>query len=296
MKNSTIPDLIFRKPCVGRLSSLSNDGRRWRVKCIRAGSRLIVKCYPVRADYTQVRHHRGRSRPAQNSLNLRNSMEQFRLLSLNNFSGSDLFVTLTFSDEPDERVFQLDQKVFLERMKYFFRKLRNLAQREIKYIGCREDVNENNEPIRTHVHLLISGASKEEIGKAWPYGEVKKIEKTGQNIDNIIAYCCKTFPYKEDNTQRYIRSKNLVPPDESDSKTLDLRNAEDWEELEAILSYPREYFEEFYPEYILSEEPKIWQSEFISGYYLNAELVDRHSPDWQVMAKARRLTGVYDPP
>ena len=296
MRKSNRPDLIFQTPFTGKPSVFPNAGMRWRMKIIRAGARIIVKCYPVRADYTQPRHHRGRGRQAQKSLNLRNSMEQFRLLCLNNFSGSDQYVTLTFCDEPDNRAFSPEQKVFRERIKYFVKKLRKITGHDIKYIGCREDVNQNNEPIRTHVHLLISGAEKEEIEKAWSYGEVTKIEKIAAGIDNIISYCSKTFPLKEDNGQRYIRSRNLVPPDESDSKTLDIRYADDFDELETILDYPKEYFEEFYPEYILPEEPKIWQSEYISGYYMYAELINRHSPDWQILAKDKRLSGEFSPP
>ena len=290
------PDILFMQPCFYKPSAFSNAGMRWRVKIIRAGSRLIVKCYPVRVDYSQKRHRRSCSRKSQKSLNLRNSMEQFRLLALNNFSETGLFVTLTFSDEPENRALYLDQKEFLERMKYFFKKLRKITGREIKYIGCKEDVNENNEPIRSHIHLLISGATKEEIKKAWIYGEVNKIEKFKGEIDNAINYCCKTFALKEDNEHRYFRSRNLVPPDESDSKTLDLKFADDWDELEAILNYPKEYFDEFYPEYILPEEPKIWESEFMPGYYLHAELVDKHSTDWQLIARDKRLTGAFDFP
>ena len=287
------PDLIFQTPFTGRPSAFSNAGMRWRIKIIRAGSRLIAKCYPVRADYTQPRHRRGRCKQSQKSLNLRNSMDQFRLLCWNNFSASDQFVTLTFCDEPDNRAFFLDQKLLRERIKYFIKKLRKKTGHDIKYIGCREDVNENNEPIRTHVHLLISGAAKEEIEKAWIYGEVIKIDKIGAGIDNIINYCSKTFPVKEENEQRYIRSRNLVQPDESDSKTLDIRYCDDLAELEAILDCPKEYFEEFYPDYILPEAPKIWQSEFISGYYLHAELINRHSPDWQIIARDKRLSGGF---
>lgn len=42
------------------------------------------------------------------------------------------------------------------------------------------------------------------IEKGWIYGEAIKIEKTGAGIDNIIVYCSKTFPLKEDAGQRYI--------------------------------------------------------------------------------------------
>lgn len=77
---------------------------RWRVKTIRAGNMQIVKAYPARVDYTQPRKVRSKSsREAQKKLNDRNRSEQFKLLLLTNFSRKDLFVTLTFAEEPEDK-------------------------------------------------------------------------------------------------------------------------------------------------------------------------------------------------
>ena len=77
---------------------------RCRVKTIRAGNMQILKAYPARVDYTQPRKARKKpSREAQKKLNDRNRSEQFRLLLLTNFSKEDLFATLTFAQEPEDK-------------------------------------------------------------------------------------------------------------------------------------------------------------------------------------------------
>ena len=290
MSISTKPDILFQIPSSGRPLSVTGSGKRWKRKIIRAGSIIILKCYPVRADYSQPRHHRGSSRDSQKSLNLRNCKEKFRLLCLNNFSDSDSFVTLTYTEEPENKT------VLHEQIKYFFKKLRKKSDSDIKYIGCVENITEDNEPVRIHIHLLISGASKAAIEEAWIYGDVTTVRKLNVDMEGAIKYCSKTFKYKNDNEQCYIRSRNLIPPDESDTKTLDIRNWDDWDELDAILNSTKEYCEEIYPEYLLSEDPAIWESEFMSGYYLYAELTNRYSLNWHLKAKEKRIMGDFDSP
>ena len=216
---------------------------RWRVKTIRAGNLQIVKAYPARADYTQPRKGKSKpSREAQKKLNDRNRGEQFKLLLLENFSKADLFATLTFEQEPENKT------KALEKLKYFLKKLRKASAEEIKYLGVIETHNADGDAVRCHIHIIISGRDNTEIKKNWIYGKVK-IQKVKDPLD-AAKYISKTFVEMPAGEHHYVRSRNLRNPD-IETKTLDVRYLPDAEELEAIIKYPREYAGIFYPDYEL---------------------------------------------
>ena len=205
---------------------------RWRVKTIRAGNMQIIKTYPARVDYTQPRKARNKqSREVQKKLNERNRSEQFRLLLLTNFSKDDLFATLTFEQEPE------DKTKALEKLKYFLKKLRKASSGEIKYLGVIETQNIDGESVRCHIHIIISGVDHTAIVTNWIYGNV--------NVQNMIeplnaaGYISKAFATMPAGEHHYTRSRNLRNPD-IETKTLDVRYLPDAEELDAIIKCPRE--------------------------------------------------------
>lgn len=243
---------------------------RWRVKTIRAGNMQIVKAYPARVDYTQPRKVKSKpSREAQKKLNDRNRSEQFRLLLLTNFSEADLFATLTFAQEPE------DKTKALEKLKYFLKKLRKASTGEIKYLGVIETQNIDGESVRCHIHIIISGVDHTAIITNWIYGNV--------NVQNMIeprnaaGYISKAFATMPAGEHHYTRSRNLRNPD-IETKTLDVRYLPDAEELDAIIKCPREYAAVFFPDYDLIDEPEIRQSSYMPGCYVRMELIRRNDP------------------
>lgn len=243
---------------------------RWRVKTIRADQMMILKAYPVRADYTQPRKARKKpSREVQKKLNDRNRSEQFRLLLLTNFSNADLFATLTFAQEPE------DKTKALEKLKYFLKKLRKASTGEIKYLGVIETQNIDGESVRCHIHIIISGVDHTAIIKNWIYGNVR-MQKMKDALD-AAGYISKTFAEMPAGEHHYVRSRNLRNPD-IEIKTLDMRYLPDAEELDAIVKCPREYAVVFFPDYDLIDEPEIRQSSYMPGCYVRMELIRRNDP------------------
>ena len=255
----------------GEISNISHGSLIcWRVKTIRAGNMQILKAYPARIDYTQPRKVRSKpSREAQKKLNDRNRSEQFRLLLLTNFSGKDLFATLTFAEEPE------DKSKALEKLKYFLKKLRKASTGEIKYLGVIETMNTDCDAVRCHIHLVISARDYEAIKKSWIYGNTK-IQKMKDALD-AAGYLSKTFVTMPAGKHHYVRSRNLKNPD-IETKTLDTKYLPDAEELEAIITCPKEYAAVFYPDYELTEEPEIRRSSYMPGCYVRIEMICRDDP------------------
>ena len=243
---------------------------RWRVKKIHAQNIQIVKAYPARVDYTQPRKAKSKpSREVQKKLNDRNRSEQFRLLLLTNFSKEDLFVTLTFEQEPSAK------SKALEKLKYFLKKLRKASTDGIKYLGVIETQNIDGESVRCHIHLVISGVDHTAIITNWIYGNVNV-----QNMKeprNAAGYISKAFAQMPAGEHHYTRSRNLRNPD-IETKTLDVRYLPDAEELDAIIKCPREYAAVFFPDYDLIDEPEIRQSSYMPGCYVKMELIHRNDP------------------
>lgn len=238
---------------------------RWRVKTIRARDMQIMKAYPARVDYTQPRKPRRKpSREVQKKLNDRNCTEQFRLLLMTNFSKEDLFATLTFKQEPS------DKAKAAEKLKYFLSKLRKKSAGKIKYLGVIETKNTDCEAVRCHIHIVFSGVDYGVIKKNWKYGHarIRKME----DARNTAGYLSKAFAHMPAGEHHYTRSRNLKNPD-IETKTLDVRDLADAQELEAIITCPKEYAAVFYPDYELTEEPEIWRSSYMPGYYVKIEMI-----------------------
>ena len=240
--------------------------RHWRRKLITIGEKKFLRFYPARMDYSQPRCIRNRiSRESQKAWNNRTRKETCRFLFLNNFNDGDLFVTLTFREEP------AGMDALLNKKHYFIRKLNSLVGGNIKYLGCTETRNGNGDTVRPHLHMVISGASAAIIKTAWIYGNVHCVKLMEKHIDRVLEYMCKTFQYSEEKDHRYIRSRNLTPPDIEILK-LDGSDYDDAAAVESIASDPAGYCEECFPEYEITGEFEVWQSEYLPGFYIRIEL------------------------
>lgn len=251
------------KPKTADIADFANP-IRWCIKMIEAKDTLILKSYPK---CINNRNHRRllnrKTTEAQKRINDRNVRERFSLLLIMNFSSEDLFVTLTFAKDP------VDKSKVLEKLKYFLKKLRKYSPGEIKYIGVIESITVAGDQVRSHIHLIISGTDYEMIKENWKYGLVD-IEDPKDEL-NIAGYLCKAFEHTPEGEHHYTRSRNLEEP-VVEIKTLDERNASDFDELEAIEKYPEAYIEEYLPDYELSSEPEIRTSNFMPGHYVRLEM------------------------
>ena len=262
--------LYFQKHPDGNIPNSSITGiRHWRQKIIHAGNKLFFRFYPARADYSQPRCIRNKiSRDCQKTWNERTRKETYRFLLLNNFQDGDYFVTLTFRDEP------ADLHVIINRKHYFIKKLNALAGKSIKYLGCIESHNADGAQVRPHLHMVISGAEAASIKKAWIYGNSHCIMLYQSHFDKAMEYMCKTFQYSEECQHRYIRSRDLTPP-EVEIRKFDTRGRDDADTAELISSDPVSYCDAMFPEYGIINDPEIFISEYLPGFYLKIELLKK---------------------
>ncbi|MBC5736091.1 rolling circle replication-associated protein [Lawsonibacter faecis] len=153
---------------------------------ITAGRLVIGVSYTVaalqdspkaRADKTQM------SSAAQELINLRYSWQKCEVLLAANFTGKDLFVTLTY----DEANLPPTRAAAVERMKKFIAKLRSarkLRGEPTKYIYVTEQLS--SEGGRLHHHMVLNGTGDDydTIRSLWEWGEVEiKPLEVGGNDD-----------------------------------------------------------------------------------------------------------------
>ena len=259
--------LYFQKQWDGDVPNLLNTGiRHWRQKTVRAGSKQIFHFYPARADYSQTRSIRNQiSRECQVNWNEKTRKESCRLLFYNNFHDGDFFVTLTFRNAP------VDMAAVMNRKHYFIKKLNMLSGGIVKYLGCIETRNSSGDEVRPHLHMVISGAAGEDIRKAWIYGNIHCVRIGESYFDRIIEYMTKTFQFIDNGNHRYIRSRNLIPPDVEILK-FDIRDYDDAAAAAEISIDPSKYSAESFPDYEITDAAEYFQSDFLRGFYIRIEM------------------------
>ena len=186
-----------------------------------------------------------------------------RRLACSNFNNKSLFVTLTFDDKKvshDIRNVQecnLVFKNFIKRLKRFL-KSKNLLDRfnvkELKYLAVIE-FQDKSDRRAVHYHVLfnIPFISNEDLERIWGQGFIY-LENI-KHVDNVGAYLIK-YMTKDNEDDRlmgenaYLRSKNLIEPEEIILLDSKLKESNEYVKLDTILStsfptYEAEYDTEF---------------------------------------------------
>ena len=128
-----------------------------------------------------------------------------------NFTGNDLFVTLTYGTEkPTKEEAKKILNNFLRRMKREYEK----EGREFKYIAVTEW-----EGKRIHHHLVINEIDIKIIKKQWGKGRphIENLDDPTKGYAMLASYLIKetnrTFQKDEEHKQRWQCSRNLKPYD-----------------------------------------------------------------------------------
>lgn len=164
-----------------------------RKKTIIAGRirKTVLYTAPEPLDGPRTRAEKSRmTTAAQKIMNDKSARNRLEMLLACNFSGRDLFITLTYRDAdlPAKRA----EAVRLCRE--FIAKLRTARKKRgqrLKYIYATE---EKHGEARLHHHLMISstGHDIEEIRSLWPYGDVVDVEYVAaREYDVWAAYMTK---------------------------------------------------------------------------------------------------------
>lgn len=136
----------------------------------------------------------------QQENNLRNARKKLARLINSNFSREDIFVTLTYADEPGGEA-NRHLANFFRRERY---RRRRAGEPELKYIA----VTENNST-RTHHHIIMNSAAITELVRLWPHGRVIL-----SALDNDADYTGLAHYITKENGQgkRWSQSRNLQKP------------------------------------------------------------------------------------
>ena len=186
-----------------------------RKKTIIAGRirKTVIYTAPEPQDSPRVRAEKSRATSAaQKAMNDKTAQGRLEMLLACNFSGRDLFLTLTYRDAdlPSTRREAVSNvRRFLSDM----RKSRRLRGESTKYIYTTENKHGDG---RYHHHIMLSSTGRdiEEIRSLWPYGDVVDIEPVGcRDYATWAVYMTKeSVEGKPVGAQMWTGSKGLARP------------------------------------------------------------------------------------
>ena len=186
-----------------------------RKKNIIAGRirKTVIYTAPEPADSRRTRAEKSRmTSAAQKAMNDKTARNRLEMLLACNFSGRDLFVTLTYRDTalPTKRVGAVQLcRTFLAQL----RKARSKRSQSLKYIYTTE---ERHGEARLHHHLVINGTGHdiEEIRSLWPHGDVVDMEYIGEREYDIwAAYMTKEgIQGRPVDARLWTASRNMAKP------------------------------------------------------------------------------------
>lgn len=186
-----------------------------RKKTITAGNivKTILYTAPEPRDGERARAEKSRmTSAAQKAMNDKSARARLEMLLAENFTGRDLFVTLTYRDSalPSRRAGAV---TLVRRFLRDLRKHRTARGQELKYVYTTE---EKHGEARLHHHLVINatGQDIETIRSLWPYGDVVDVEQIDENDYAALAvYITKeSVEGRPVGAQMWTRSRNLRQP------------------------------------------------------------------------------------
>lgn len=186
-----------------------------RKKTIIAGNlvKTIIYTAPEPLDGKRARAEKSRmTSAAQKAMNNKTARGRLEMLLAANFTGRDLFITLTYRDAdlPPNRAAAVK---LLRDFTKTLREHRRARGQAFKYIYTTE---EKHGEARLHHHLVISstGADMEIIRSLWPYGDVVDMEYIGQrDFETWALYMTKeSVEGRPVGAQMWTASRNLSKP------------------------------------------------------------------------------------
>ena len=236
------------------------------------GDYLEVNIFPV------FKTQKGRGKKAkptsevQAKLNEHNAEQKLIRILNANFTSDDLEIHLTYSDEnlpetPAE--VKRDAQNFLRRVKRL-REKRGLS--ELKYVIVPSGGINGT---RFHLHITMNGGvDRSTLEELWGYGYAnsKRLQFNENGVEGLARYVARQFTAHKGELpfgKRWSASRNLVipPPRDRDGR-ISQKKAK---ELAIVNSGNREYFEQLYEGYQLSEVRPFF-NEVNGGYYLHVKL------------------------
>lgn len=186
-----------------------------RKKTITAGRlvKTILYTAPEPRDGERARAEKSRmTTAARQAMNDKTARTKLEMLMAENFTGRDLFLTLTYrnADLPPKRAAAVKLlRKFLKEL----RRHRTARGQELRYIYTTE---EKHGAARLHHHLVLNatGRDVEVIRSLWPYGDVIDVEQIDEDDFAALAvYITKeSVEGRPVGAQMWTRSRNLRQP------------------------------------------------------------------------------------
>lgn len=186
-----------------------------RKKTIIAGQivKTIIYTAPEPQDGKRARAEKSRmTSAAQKAMNDKTARGRLEMLLAANFTGRDLFITLTYRDNdlpPNRTAAVKNVRGFLRA----FREHRKARGQELKYIYTTE---EKHGEARLHHHLVVSstGDDIEIIRSLWPFGDVVDLEYVGKfGYETLAEYVTKeSVTGRPVGAQMWTASRNMKKP------------------------------------------------------------------------------------
>lgn len=265
-------EVLFDKKSDPQSDLRSRYISKYRTKIIDAGPMRYVEIYPILSTWenaAKARKKRKESSEAQRQLNERNARKRIEILFNENFSERDTFATLTFRDQVEEGDARAAVQKLVRRARAYVRRDTTTETQEIKYIYVIEGNTQANETERYHVHMVISGISREALEDLWEHGRIntRRLQPDANQFTGLSRYMTKSRRFK----RRWSCSKNLRRPE---PKTSDHKiSRRKIERLAADTRVAgREIFERAYPGFRVVEEPEVRISDYIPGAFVYVRL------------------------
>lgn len=212
--------------------------RKYTYKC---GAVIeVVKTYGHRSNKkVQRQPNNKKTKEVQEKINAKRSRDHFRRIVNANFNHKSMHLVLGFA--PEYRPVSIEQVRELTRK--CFRNLKNEVERsgkKLKYVYTTEYSQKS-----IHHHVIIKGATLEQIAKHWPWGRPRatQLDKSGQ-YKKLSSYLLKSSEktFKDPSLQiykkRWCSSGNLYIP----VPIVEVIGANSWREDPPV---PRGYLLEF---------------------------------------------------
>lgn len=187
-----------------------------RKKVITAGNlvKTVVYTVPGPRDSEHVRAAKSRATTAaQKALNYKTAQGKLEFILAANFTGNDLFCTLTYRNGNLPRTAAEAKK----NIRSFWRALRNARKKQgqpLKYVYVTEGKHGDK---RYHHHIVINatpGNDLETICSLWKYGDIVEVERIGTHeFIEIARYITKeSAEGKPVGAQMWTASRNMEKP------------------------------------------------------------------------------------
>nr|WP_325186616.1 hypothetical protein [uncultured Oscillibacter sp.] len=186
-----------------------------RKKTIVAGRivKTIIYTAPEPLDGKRARAEKSRmTTAAQKAMNNKTARARLEMLMAANYTGRDLFLTLTYRDAdlPSNRAEAVKR---LRKFIKTFRTQRKGNGEIFRYIYTTEEKHGES---RLHHHLVINGtgADIDTIRSLWPYGDVVDYEYIGsRDYESLSMYLTKeSAEGRPVGAQMWTASRNMVKP------------------------------------------------------------------------------------